>query len=545
MVDRFGAAEPVLPLVDLSGIAAGDALAQAWPKTDCIVGNPPFHGSQQIRATLGDAYVEWLKTTFQIGVKDYCVYWFRKAHEYLTADQRAGLVGTNSISQNRARGASLEYIATNGGVITDAISTQDWPGEAGVDVSLVNWIKTPSSPPAEFVLDGKPVAGITPELRTPDRSTGLAVNLAANKGRCFQGPIPAGAGFVITADEAEALLARTEIDYRTVVRPYLVGEDLADDPKQQPRRWVIDFAKWPLETAMRYPAALEIVRERVKPIRETNNRAAYRHYWWQFAEARREMRTALEGLERYIAGIRVGKRLLFAWCQPWTLPSDLTNVFAFDDDYAMGILSSSAHGAWAKSRSSTLEDRLRYTPSTVFASFPWPYPLSAEQREGIGAISASIIKRRQEICAASAIGLTALYNQVDEGAYADLKALHRKLDEAVAEAYGWPQAAAYNSDAIVQRLLELNRAIAAGTRAYDPFGTQAVTTAEMFLLGWGREGFTWRVRPSPSEEAFLARRDACVNRAFEGFLGAGAVAPCGQDRVPDRDGAAGGAAAVG
>ena len=312
MVDRFGAAEPVLPLVDLSGIAAGDALAQAWPTTDCIIGNPPFHGSQQIRAALGGAYVEWLKTTFQIGVKDYCVYWFRKAHEHLAADQRAGLVGTNSISQNRARGASLEYIATNGGVITDAISTQDWPGEAGVDVSLVNWIKTPSSPLTEFVLDGKPVAGITPELRTPDRSTGVVVNLVANRGRCFQGPIPAGAGFVITANEAKALLARTEIDYRAVVRPYLIGEDLADDPKQQPRRWAIDFAKWPLETAMRYPAALEIVRERVRPIRETNNRAAYRHYWWQFAEARREMRTALKGLERYIAGIRMAS----ACCSP-------------------------------------------------------------------------------------------------------------------------------------------------------------------------------------------------------------------------------------
>ena len=133
----------------------------------------------------------------------------------------------------------------------------------------------------------------------------------------------------------------------------------------------------------------------------------------------------------------------------------------------------------ARSRSSTLEDRLRYTPSTVFASFPWPYPISAEQREEIGTISTSIIKRRQEICAAGAIGLTTLYNQVDEGAYADLKALHRKLDEAVAEAYGWPKAAAHDSDAIVHQLLELNREIAAGKRRYDPFGTRASAMDEL------------------------------------------------------------------
>ena len=34
-----------------------------------------------LRGELGDDYVEWLKREFGIGVKDYCVYWFRKAHE--------------------------------------------------------------------------------------------------------------------------------------------------------------------------------------------------------------------------------------------------------------------------------------------------------------------------------------------------------------------------------------------------------------------------------------------------------------------------------
>ena len=50
------------------------------------------------------------------------------------------MVGTNSISQNRGRSASLNYIVARGGVITDAVSSQDWPGEANVHVSIVNWI---------------------------------------------------------------------------------------------------------------------------------------------------------------------------------------------------------------------------------------------------------------------------------------------------------------------------------------------------------------------------------------------------------------------
>lgn len=40
----------------------------------------------------------------------------------------------------------------------------------------------------------------------------------------------------------------------------------------------------PLETAMKYPVALDIVRERVKPFRDTNNRKARREKWWQFGE---------------------------------------------------------------------------------------------------------------------------------------------------------------------------------------------------------------------------------------------------------------------
>jgi len=42
-----------------------------------------------------------------------------------------------------------------------------------------------------------------------------------------------------------------------------------------------------------------------------------------------------------------------------------TVVFAFDDDYAMGILTSTARAAWAWAQGSTLKGDLRYTPSSI------------------------------------------------------------------------------------------------------------------------------------------------------------------------------------
>lgn len=51
----------------------------------------------------------------------------------------------------------------------------------------------------------------------------------------------------------------------------------------------------------------------------------------------------------------------------------------------------------------------------------------------------------------------------------NLRELHDALDEAVAAAYGWPASAAHDPHDSNRRLLELNRAIAAGEIGYRPF----------------------------------------------------------------------------
>lgn len=145
-VEELELHESTLPLADLSGIRRADALKVDWGEANAIIGNPPYHGSQNLRKELGDDYVEWLKGEFGAGLKDLCVYWFRRAADRMRPGDRAGLVGTNSISQNRARSASLNYVVEKGGVITDAVSRQKWPGEAVVNVSIVNWIQQPGKP---------------------------------------------------------------------------------------------------------------------------------------------------------------------------------------------------------------------------------------------------------------------------------------------------------------------------------------------------------------------------------------------------------------
>ena len=470
-VDRFGLREDPLPLPRLSGVMQGDALSMPWPDCEAIVGNPPFHGTKLMRSVLGDDELRDLQERFGVGVKDYCVYWFRKAHEHLSQGERAGLVATNSIAEGKNREASLDHITKGGGRITNAVRSQPWPGEANVHVSIVNWINGATETPGAL-LDGVPVDGITSELK-PGLERPSDLPLEANRGRQFFGVVPGagGDGFILGEDEARELLARSEADYSGVVRPYLIGEDITSSPELSPRRWVITFGERTLEQAERYPAALAIVRERVKPVRDGHKKDRERLQWWKHSRSVPALFEAVRPLRRYIACPAQSKRIFMVWCQPHWCPSNLTSVFGFEDDYALGVLQSRIHTHWATERSTKLETRPRYTVNS-FASFPWPDASDAD-RERIAGLAARIEPLRRELCLGNGIGLTALYNAVAEGGHRELAELHLELDEAVAAAYGWPGSAAHDDVEVTARLSELNHGIAAGETPYNPFADPA------------------------------------------------------------------------
>jgi hypothetical protein len=70
---------------------------------------------------------------------------------------------------------------------------------------------------------------------------------------------------------------------------------------------------------------------------------------------------------------RVAKHRVFVWVTGSTLPDSAVVGFARSDEYFFGVLQSRVHEVWALRMDTRLETRPRYTPTTCFETFPFPW----------------------------------------------------------------------------------------------------------------------------------------------------------------------------
>nr|WP_216595616.1 DNA methyltransferase [Myxosarcina sp. GI1] len=368
-IDRLELTEPELPLDTLDkNIVCTDALFTPWVKANAIIGNPPFLGGYRLRSEFGNEYTEKVFKKFPDvkGQVDFCSYWFRVAHDNID-NTRVGFVGTNSISQGQSKTATLDYIIQNGGYINEAISSQTWSGEAKVHVSIVNWSKVK---PKKCYLDNSEVDSINSSLKTTI-DVSKTIKIKANKNKCFTGVLPNGDGFIIT-DEQYKQSTKEEEKNKNVLKLLLIGENLTQNPKFTPARWIIDFNNMSIEEASSYKLPFEWLKSTIPVERKDNRNDKLKTYWWKYEGIRTGMRKALSTLSYCFMVSEVSKWCIFVPCNTSWLPARTIKVVASDDYYVLGILTSNIHRLWVQAQSSTLEDRTRYTNTTCFETFPFP-----------------------------------------------------------------------------------------------------------------------------------------------------------------------------
>ncbi|MCW5852467.1 MAG: class I SAM-dependent DNA methyltransferase [Anaerolineae bacterium] len=461
--------EPLDNIRHLDAILAydeqGRPVEPQWPEADVIIGNPPFLGGSKLRRELGDKYTEdlWKLYIGRVpGAADLVCYWFEKARGYIEAQQtkRAGLLATQAI-RGGANRKVLERIAQYGAIFM-AWSDRNWILDgAAVHVSIVGF---DNGSEQDRVLDDKAVDTINPDLTAIVNVTAV-MSLVENRGLAFKGPSPGG-NFDIPNETAQSMLAdrgnpngkpNSDVIKRVV--------NAADITRRDRNYWTIDFGpSMTEEEASLYEKPFEHVRQQVYPTRLKANR--YLDRWWLYERPRVEMREALRKLSRYIATPRVAKHRTFVWVPSNVMANDLNVVIAREDDYFLGVLQSKVHELWARRTGTQLreaESGFRYTSSTTFETFPFPWPPGQEPTnnpkvQAIAEAARRLVELRDHWlnppdatpADLKARTLTNLYNRRPDW----LTMAHARLDRAVLDAYAWPHS--LTDDEILARLLALN-----------------------------------------------------------------------------------------
>jgi type II restriction/modification system DNA methylase subunit YeeA len=475
-----------------------------WPACDVIVSNPPFLGTKKLRGELGDEYVEELFRIYGDRIpnfSDLCCYWFEKARDLIEHRKckRAGLLATQGIRGGLNREV-LKRIQETGGMFF-AESDRDWILDgANVHVSMIGF---DDGAEKHRILNGKPVVVINANL-TATADTTNALKLRSNEDIGFIADVKAGQ-FDLPEETALRMLYSPNPHGKPnsdVLRHWINALDIIRRPRNW---WIVDFDEnASINSAAQYEEPFAKLKRDVLPERSQVKRKSYRDFWWIHAEPCTVMRKLLAPLERFIATPAVSKHRIFCWVRAGVLPDHALIAFARSDDYFFGVLQSRFHEVWALKQGTRLETRPRYTPTTSFETFPLPRP-TPEQEAAIAAAakelnelrerwlnppewtvervlefpgsvngpwSRYVVPQSQATSHQSPIGtvlyprlepkdadcaaklkkrtLTNLYNE--RPTWLDLA--HKKLDEAVAVAYGFP--ADLTDEQILERLLKLN-----------------------------------------------------------------------------------------
>ena len=430
------------------------------PGFDAIVGNPPFMGGTWISGTLGSQYLDWLKSRYSGGGSraDLVAYFFRIAFERCRVGGGFGLIATNTISQGDTRFTGLETICTLGGVIHSARRRQKWPGLAAVIVSVVHVAKVDPDARAidslrPFRLDGRLVQRITAYLFHAGTSAAPAP-LRRNSGLSFKGVDLLGMGFTFddtnTSGETSPIADMKEIirlnpHSADRIRPYIGGEEINKSPTHAFHRYAINLSDLSeSEARERYPELLAIVERKVLPkrleLRDTDHGKRLKANWWKFNWPRPELFRTLGGREMALVCSQVSAHHQFAMLSTEILFANYVIVVALDTHAAFCALQSRPHEIWARFFGSSLEDRLRYTPSDCFETFP--FPEGWEDRPDIEAVGLAYYEFRAALMVRNNEGLTKTYNRFHDPDERNpeilkLRELHAGMDHAVLDVYGW------------------------------------------------------------------------------------------------------------
>ncbi len=432
---------------------------------EAVVGNPPYGGKNTLIDGHVDGYIDWLQVVHggSHGNSDLSAHFFRRASTLLGQHGTFGLIATKTIAQGDTRTTGLAALIAEGWQLYDSTGPMAWPGSAGVTVSFVHGARGRVKDRTPLRLNGAVVAALNSRLRPkPERDDPRTLNANANSS--FVGCYVLGTGFTLTPEEREALVKKDPRNGDRIF-PYINGVEVATDPAHNAGRYIISFGRMSLEDADSWPDLVRILREKVKPEREKNNRENYRKFWWIFGEYRPGLFAALAPLEKcLVTGISWVQRA-FTWQRTDRILDQTLIVFPFSDVTQFAILQSRIHELWSVLLSATFKEDQRYNPSRAFGTFPFPKPDPRAVIPELETVGQTLYDARAKFMVDTDQGLTKTYNAIKDPACDDprvleLRRMHEEMDRAVLAAYDW-------SDVVVPPYCPKSDAERAAVQAFE------------------------------------------------------------------------------
>lgn len=443
-----------LPLRDFGGIVEGNALRVDWPKTDYIMGNPPFVGASMMTTEQKTEAVAVFGKGRRVNSIDYVGAWYCKACDLMRGTAaRCAFVSTNSITQGEQVAPLWKRMDAE---IDFAWRTFRWDSEAfekaHVHCVVIGFhakdIPIAPSAPRKTIFDADgtahPAAHINAYLiDAPDVFTEPRPKPLCDVPSMTYGNKPADGGNLILSDAERAALLAEAPALTPYVRRYVGAQDFINSDRVRHCLWLRGVSPSVYRSVPEVMRRLAAVREMRLASSAAPTRAMAATPYLFFS--------APQGDDDYLLVPEVSSErreyVPMGFMSSDIIAANTVSIVPGATAYHFGVLTSSAHNAWMRAVAGRLESRYRYSAAIVYNNFPWPSAAcsaslrgktesaacSASLRERIESTGKGILDVRAKYGTSS---LADLYDPLTMPP--DLRAAHAANDRAVLAAYGLP-----------------------------------------------------------------------------------------------------------
>src|SRR6266478_375046 len=158
------------------------------------------------------------------------------------------------------------------------------------------------------------------------------------------------------------------------------------------------------------------------------------------ASPAKELYAAIQELDYVLAVCRHSPQWSVARLNASSVFAESLIIFPLPSFAVFCTLQSRVHEVWARFLGSSMKDDLRYTPSDIFETFP--FPADTQRDPNHEEVGRSYFEYRADLMATNNEGMTVTYNRFNDpneqsNSVAELRRLHDAMDRTVLEAYGW------------------------------------------------------------------------------------------------------------